>query len=232
MSPTIADESDYGNQLVAFRQFLASHGKKLKSIADATRGEFQLEDLHGEAWLMAGEIRRLRGVRIDFLDPGFQNLLLAYLYKHCVDFRERKLRRALRLDKPRGGADGDDLPAWIESLQASEFSDPVLELIEQEAAQVARPVPPWHYCEAAAYVHLRSRYNGSMQRLADFLRISSSWCYRRYDRAIYRSRCLSLELGAAGREPDSALKRWRHFKLRRIPDQLSLNFGAKDLCSR
>ncbi len=143
-----------------------------------------------------------------------------------------RIRGALRLDKPRGGADGDDLPALIESLRASEFSDPVLELIEQEAAQVARPMPPWHYCEAAAYVHLRSRYNGSMQRLADFLRISPSWCYRRYDRAMYRSRCLSLELGAAGREPDSALKRWRHFKLCRIPDRLPLNFGAKDLYSR
>lgn len=64
--------------MVTFRQFLASHEKKLKSIASATHGEFQLEDLHGEAWLMAGEIRRLRGVRINFLDPGFQNLLLAY----------------------------------------------------------------------------------------------------------------------------------------------------------
>lgn len=231
MSLTLADETDYGNQLGAFRRFLVSHGKRLKDIALATRGEFLLEDLHGEAWLMAGEIRRLRGVQIDFLDPAFQDLLLAYLYKHCVDFRERKLRRALRLDKPRGEADGDDLPAWIESLQASELSDPVRELIEHEAAQAARPVPPWHYCEAAAYVHLRGRYGGSMQRLADFLRISPSWCYRRYDRAMYRSRCLSLDIGAAGRDPDFALKGWRHFKLCRAPDQLSLNFGAKDLCS-
>ncbi len=124
MSLPLAGESSYGNQLAAFRRFLVSHGQKLKGIALATRGEFQLEDLHGEAWLMAGEIRRLRGVRIDFLDPAFQNLLLTYLYKHCVDFRERKLRRALRLDKPRWEADGDDLPAWIESLQASELSDP------------------------------------------------------------------------------------------------------------
>src|SRR6185312_9865187 len=120
----LKDESDCESQLVAFRQFLVSHGKKLKHIARATRGEFQLEDLHGEAWLMAGEIRRLRGVRIDFLDPVFQNLLLAYLYKHCVDFRERKLRSALRLDRPRRETGGDDLPAWIESLQASELSDP------------------------------------------------------------------------------------------------------------
>jgi hypothetical protein len=174
MSLPLAGESSYGDQLTAFRRFLVSHGQKLKGIALATRGEFQLEDLHGEAWLMAGEVQRLRGAQVDFLDPAFQNLLLAYLYKHCVDFRERKLRRALRLDKPRGEADGDDLPAWIESLQASELSDPVLELIEHEAAQAARPVPPWHYCEAAAYVHLLGRYDGSMQRLADFLRISPS----------------------------------------------------------
>lgn len=231
MSHTPADESDYEDQLEAFHQFLVTHEKKLKGIARATRGELQLEDLHSEAWLMAGEMRRLRGVRIDFLDPGFQDLLLRYLYKHCVDFRERKLRRALRLDKPRTQADGDDLPAWIESLQAPELSDPLLELIEQETAQTARPVPPWHHCEAAAYAHLRNRYDDNMQRLADFLRISLSWCYRRHDRAMHRSRCLSLDIGAAGREPDSALKRWRHFKLRRVPDQLPLNFGAKDLCS-
>ena len=59
MSLTPVDESGYGNQLTAFRRFLLSHGKKLRDIALATRGEFQLEDLHGEAWLMAGEIRRL-----------------------------------------------------------------------------------------------------------------------------------------------------------------------------
>ncbi len=80
-------------------------------------------------------------------------------------------------------------------------------------------------------MHLLGRYDGSMQRLADFLRISPSWCYRRYDRAMHRGRCLSLDIGAAGRGPVSALKRWRHFKLRRAPDQLSLNFGAKDLCT-
>lgn len=78
---------------------------------------------------------------------------------------------------------------------------------------------------------MRSHYEGSMQRLADFLHISPSWYYRRYNRAMYRSRCLSLDIGAAGREPDSALKQWRHFKLRRAPDQLSLNFGGNDLCS-
>ncbi len=156
MSLLPADESGYGHQLADFRRLLVSH------------------DLHGEAWLIAGEIQRRRGVRVDFLDPAFQSLL----------------------------------PAWIESLQASELCDPVLELIEPEAVHAARLTPSWHYCEAAAYVHLRGRCHGSMQRLADFLRISPSWCYRRHDRAMHRSRCLSLDIGAAGREPGSSLKRW------------------------
>lgn len=167
-----ADESDDAAQPMAFRRFLASHRKRFESIARATRGEFQLEDLYGEAWLMAGEIRRLRGVQINFLDPAFQDLLLAYLYKYCVEFREQKLRHALRLDKSRGEVDGDDLPALIESIPASELSDPVLELIEHETEQAARSALPWHYCEAAAYVHLQGRCDRNMQRLADFLRIS------------------------------------------------------------
>lgn len=211
----------------AFGHFLLAQRKALRRIAGHTRKEHELADVENEAWLMAQQIHKNKGITIDFLDPVDQKLLIAHVYQHLVRYTETQVRHAVRLDHW-SGADGDDSPhPLMNKLVSGEGFDPLAQLLrKEEAAQPADDINP-RASQAGAYVHLLRHFDNRMDDVASHLLISLSWCYRRCARArSFAERQQQLPTPAAPRNDAFFPETWRRFRQLRSPVQLPLNFSA------
>lgn len=197
----------------AFGFFASAHAADFRRIAGASRGEFSPEDVQQEAWMLALEIGQRRGRRLDLEDGDDADLLVRYLYNHCVKYAERVVRHAVRLDHAaRGDADRDD--HWLnDRLMADDGAHP-LSLIESAEDASPEPFGPDPYqSPAAGWVRLMQRF-GRMSDVAAFLMISASWCYTCCREAAREARTQwPLPHGLAVGDDDSALRPWRTFKL-------------------
>lgn len=74
----------------AFQAFLNSCRADLRRIAGHSRGEYSVDDLSGEAWLIAEEVGRKRGFAVDLSNSDDQQFILARLYNKLIRFTEKK----------------------------------------------------------------------------------------------------------------------------------------------
>lgn len=209
----------------AFNQFVARWKRKLRGIAHKTAGEQQYEDVVQEAWLMARTLRADDGRPLDLRDEAHQQRLLAHLYQHIVRYTEVTVRHAVRLEHaPPGCDDGGDLHPLARTLASNAGRTVLDELLAREADQSLESELQAHGSLAAAYVHLLRHFDDRMDAVADHLRISVSYAYRRCAQA----RCLAahlqhISIPGSGRLPGP----WRRYRLIRQPIQLSFDFDEE-----
>lgn len=205
-----------------FEQFVRDRRRSLSRIAAATKHEHSYDDVVHEAWIMAKSLAARRNIGVDFLDPEFQELLLAHLYQELVRYRERHVRHATRLDAPAAGAE-DGAPTPADRLAAHELFDPLAAMIANEEGRAQHDVPEMASTLAGAYVLLLRHFDNRMLPLARHLLISRSHAYRCYAKVTrlaewqqaiaFTPPCVAKELGP-----------WRRRRAQRIPRQLEFPF--------
>lgn len=119
---------------------------------------------------MAEKIATRRGKAIDFTCPIDQDQILAWLYSKVVNFEEKAVRYAVRLDRD-WGEDDESGPLLDFLTTAPEESDPLIKLLGvQECAETLGLINR-SYSQAAAYVILLYRFGLDIDSLAADLRI-------------------------------------------------------------
>lgn len=206
-----------------FQRFTDQRRKDLQRISRATRGEHPFEDVVQEAWLMTLTLQTDEGSAVDLSEAACQERLLSYLYQHLVRYTELNVRNAVRLDHaPKGGGDEGDAHPLTYLLVSDGGRDPLGELIEHEADAALESGLHAHGSLAAAYVYLLRQCDNRMSAVADHLRISLSYAYRRCAHA----RWLAVHVRHI---PIPAVEvftpmPWRRFRLRRPHTQLAFDF--------
>uniref|UniRef100_UPI003341874B hypothetical protein n=1 Tax=Castellaniella defragrans TaxID=75697 RepID=UPI003341874B len=208
----------------AFQQFTIQCKKDLERIARATRKEHQFDDVVNEAWIMACDLHTSDGNPLVLSDADCQQLLLSHLYQHLVRYTDLKIRHAVRLDHaPKGGEHEGDAHPLAYLLTSDDGRDALRELVEQEADKERESSLIAHGSLAAAYVKLLRRFDNNMSAVADHLRISRSYAYRRCANARWRAIHMAHIPIPVGEKfiPGP----WQSFRLRRPYVQLVLDFG-------
>ncbi|HET8883387.1 MAG TPA: hypothetical protein VFM56_14525, partial [Solimonas sp.] len=201
--------------------FLSARRKDLKRIAAHTRGEYELQDVIGEALLVAEWLASHRSATIDFADPAFQHLLLSHLYQRLVRYGEQVVRNARHFDQATAGQDGVDafstsLDSWIHDDR-----DPLTELIDAEDAADTRYEN--RYALADAYLKLAQQCDNRMPVVAAYLRLSVSQTYRRFARVRWLARHQAT-IFLPVPEHIFTPRPWRRYKLWRTPIQMDFGF--------
>jgi len=145
----------------------------LRRIASRSRGETTVEDLKIEAWIVATELSQDRQPPPDADDPAFHQQILGRLYNRFVNFAEKHLQFAVRLDAPREDADGaaHENPVAV-ALAAAEASDPALALTMHEEARTQSCQLRERFAEAVAYVRVFANIGNDRQAIARHLAIA------------------------------------------------------------
>ncbi|MDN5844616.1 MAG: hypothetical protein L0H54_14365 [Alcaligenaceae bacterium] len=212
----------------AFMEFCTARKDKLSRIANRADKAIQVGDVISTAWEMACELHT-KGIDIDFRDPASQDLIIRYTYQKLINYAEKNLRFAVRLDKAPAGSD-DDCHPLMRRLHDPNALDPLEQLIAQEEQRAAKPVSLGpHLSIARAYVRLLENFRGSVPAIAHYLRISVSHTYRCWARAReYEAHQLRIPMRI--KDKTFQPRPWRSFKLYRTPQQLTLDF-EEDLLS-
>lgn len=154
-----------------FSSFTKVMISSFRRIANMTQGEMKVEDLHGEAWIVASEISKKRGRDIDFSDPVDQNMVMGYIYTRHVRRGDWHMRKSIRIDQDRESDDG--AIKWSERLPAPDWSDPLISILKREASRDADAKFNGSYSQAVAYVRALARFKNSRAELSVHLAISN-----------------------------------------------------------
>lgn len=205
-----------------FGDFVAQRRKDLARIARHTSGEYELQDVIGEAFLMAADIAERRGRAVDWSDPADQERVLAYLYQKLVRYTETTVRFAVRLDERLEDEDGDFVHPLVRTLASDGGRDPLAAAMEKELQRAAPTAMP-RYCLATAWIQLVRHFDNRMQAVANHLLISVGHAYKC---------CAKARVYAANQSPMPGKTMpeafppgpWRAFRLWRVPEQLTFDF--------
>jgi len=152
--------------------FLDSRRKDLRRIAAQTCGEYTIDDVCSEAWLVADEISRKRGFAFEFLNTDDQEQLLSWLYVRLVRYADKSVRYAVKLDRDWDSEDADSAAgALARLLTAPDQFDPLVRLLDEEDRFDPMALIQYSYSQASAYVILLHRFDWDLADLADHLRI-------------------------------------------------------------
>lgn len=210
-----------------FDRFFEQRKEDLKRISRHSRGEFALDDVRSEAWVMWRTLAT-NGRPLQLADPQDQETLIAHLYQQLVRYTELNVRNAVRLDHAPGDADEPHPLAHL--LSAGEHHDPLVALLEAEQSrgrELAEPTASESL--AGAYLHLLRRFDNRMVEVAAHLLISVSYCYRRCAEARHLAvfqRPLPPGVLNKGDAAASITGPWRSFRITRMPVQLCFDFES------
>ncbi len=152
--------------------FLTSRRSDLRRIAGRTCGEHTVEDMAAEAWLVAEDISRKRGLAVDFLNIDDQALVLSWLHCKLVRYAEKSLRFAVKLDKDWDNEESEAaINALARLLTAPEHFDPLVRMQADEARFNPMALIQHSYSQASAYVILLQRFDWDLDSLAEHLRL-------------------------------------------------------------
>ncbi len=156
----------------SYQAFLVQRRVDLRRIAYRTQGEYALEDLETEAWLIGERIAEKRGFPMNFSYRSDQEQVLAWLHNQLVKYADKQLRFAVKLDKD---WDKEDADAAVHSmarlLVAPEAFDPAIRLLRREDGPDPIMLTQHSYSQASAYVILLCRFDWDAEELAAHLRI-------------------------------------------------------------
>ena len=157
----------------------------LRRIAHQTNGEYELDDMRGEAWEKANKM--LESGKYDSISsPEFEKGIVAHLYNHLVKWANNIVRNALRTEY--GNQDEDrDRYNWLDAALASAENDPVAQLIAreemQEREQALKKRLESSYSEVVAYFRLLENLNSDKETIAEHLGLSWNWIWYKIKRA-------------------------------------------------
>lgn len=197
-----------------FESFLERHSPDLARIARASRGEWQVDDVRNQAWLLAFDLGRKHDQPLDLDNPDDALLLIRHLYNHCVKYGETVVRYARQLDHS-DDRDDDRGQHWLKDrLIADEGEHPLSLLEAMESATPEPDDPDAYHSAAAAWIRLLQRFDQRMGHIAEFLLISVSWCYACRRQAHHQAVTQwPLPHGLLIGIDETALRPWRRFKL-------------------
>lgn len=206
----------------SYTLFLQQQAKALRRIARATCGEHSPDDVAQEAWLLAGPLSERHGFPLDFLDTGFQDLLLRHLYQALVRYTEVHVRHGVRLDHAVGDNMEDNAThPLMNRLASDDGRDPLAHLLIGEEQSNLPDVDAPHPSLAGAWRVLLQDCGQHMPSVARRLLISDSWAYRCCARARDLARSqhpIALAPAEAGQ-----LGPWRKQRAWRTPRQLEFD---------
>lgn len=196
----------------AYFQFLETKKPALRRIAYRTRQEVTPEDVSQSAWLIAIDIEERLGRPIDFADRDDQETVIAWLYNKFVNYAEKRVRFAVKIDQASADADSESPgERELRTLAAPLDSDPLENLDRQEEEQAQRDLIDASYSEAAAYALLLLRFQWDWRALAAYLHIVVETLRIRVERAASRARIQpSLFDGIDTIDPAFQAARGRH----------------------
>jgi hypothetical protein len=158
-----------------FQGFLSTRRADLRRIAGRSRGEHTIDDVVGETWIIAHDIERKRGFRIDFADPGDQDVVLAWLHNRLIRFGEKNVRFAVKLDRDWDTEDADQVTNALAGLLAApEHFDPLVQMELDEDVFDPLALSRRSYSQASAYLILLHRFRWDLDALADRLRLAAA----------------------------------------------------------
>jgi 23S rRNA pseudoU1915 N3-methylase RlmH len=171
---------------VAYSAFLKKRAKDFRSIAAKTKGDMTVEDLHGEAWLIAIHLAGKRGEAINWSDRADQSLIFGALTIEHVWRKNKERKQSVSADKEREGHD-ENASALIALLPAEETSDPLAllerrEEEESESAQAKREEEEAileSYSQSAAYIIVLWHFDNIRIRAAAYLVINQGTLRKR-----------------------------------------------------
>ena len=206
--------------LIAFQSFIRQHDVALRRIASHSRGEFSVEDIQNEAWIIGQLLAQKYEMEVTpyFTDHIHQKTLLSHLYNHIVKFRESKIRNAVRLDQ----TDADEPDKYETMLGAAdpEMWEPSALLVRERPSKYDNPDDG---TVASGYLYLLRQLNGSKRALAEMLKISRSYLDHCLARAVVLAQhqlCLFDEAAHDERQP---LRGWRKFRIRKLNQEDNLS---------
>lgn len=215
-------------QYEAFEFFLKQCKPALRRVAAHTKGEQTFEDIHGEAWILAEDLKITKGIEIAFEDPSYQQLLISHLYNKLVRYTSQHMRYAIRLDHYRyeDGSTADEHPL-LRHLASDTNNDPLSLLIEREdETQTRKTEPRPHESRAAAYLYLLQQFDFDMKAVAQHLLISLSYCYYRYNEALLMAQSQNTLATDAMHSLETFMPRsWRNFQIKRPREKMELDSG-------
>lgn len=163
-----------------FLSFRASRWSDFRRIAGSSRGDYSADDVSNEAWLVAYEIERKRGFAVDFLNLEDQDLVICYLYNKLVNFSEKTVRYAVKLDRDWDSEDSDSpVSCLARLLTAPSHSDPFQQMQANEKLAELPAVIKHSYSQASAYVILLHRFEWDLGSLSEYLRLVLSTLRKR-----------------------------------------------------
>ncbi len=159
-----------------FETFQQDRKKDIDSIARATRGEMDPDELLSEAFLLALDIEGKTHQILDLTNSAHQELLLRWLNAKFVRFADKKMRTAARLDD--GWDDeSEELSAGARLasvLTAPETENPLTRQVMHEDQHDQLAAVQASYSEASAYTLLLIEWGWDFKGLAADLLLGST----------------------------------------------------------
>lgn len=156
----------------------------LRHISCHTDGEFTVDDLKNEAWLLAVDLYEKR-TDMPISSPSFQKLISAHLFSRLCKYTSKTTRYAVRLDDMNDNADDNSKNRWLESLTATSENDPISKLCRIEEMQEQEKQLQFNYSEAVAYYSFLENFKKDRQAIAEHLALSWRWIWYKIKRARY-----------------------------------------------
>lgn len=165
-----------------FENFYTAVLPGLRRISRETQGEYTVDDLKNEAWVLVFELQE-KGITDNLSSPRFQNNILARLCNRFCKFTSKVVRFAVRIDDKDDDADDGKKNYWLDGLTASHEDDPLLKLCKVEEMQEKEKHLQSSYSEAMAYVNLLENFHTDRKAISEHLSLSWKWILQKMRRA-------------------------------------------------
>ncbi len=210
-----------------YSTFIKECYKDLLRIARASKGQHDLSDVQSEIWIQAAEISQKLNFEVDYTNPEHQELLIKYTYCKLIKYSETFTQFAESLNQPKFTDSNERL---IDSIISINDRSPLEILNEQESNDI-RNQKTSEYTLGNAWLRLLDLHHNRMVLVSQKLKISLSYCYKCYNRALDLTQM--QEPIPFTKKVDSSFspQPWRPFKISRLPQQLELDLSAPDLLS-
>lgn len=217
------------NSPLKFEAFLERYASDISRISRASKGEWRVDDIRNEAWLLAFDMGERRGRALDMGHEEDASLLICHLYNHCVKYTELVVRKAQRLDHADPGDEERERHWLADRLVADGGAHPLSLLEAMECMAEEQEAPDPYHSAASGWAWLMRRFGQCMADVANFLLISPSWCYACFRKARQSADTQwPLPHSLATGDDEDAIRPWRKFKLpsdrMNTPEQMSLDY--------
>ena len=157
----------------AFPLFITTRRGDISRIASRTGGEYTVDDLISESWLLATEIGRKRGWSLDLSSLEDQETVLAWLYARFVKYADKVVRSGIKLDRDWDNEDSERTGATLAALLVAPVeSDPQAQHQRQDEKGELLSLVRQSYSQASAYALLLVKVDWHVEDLAKKLMLS------------------------------------------------------------